>query len=81
MPEMLRCVSPGYGPSRHFAAAQQLGRSLREADINWRPRPASSVANDPEQTLTHPRINPSLGQSRAGCAISSRRIGVVAVLD
>jgi hypothetical protein len=38
------------GPSRHFAAAQQLGRFWREADINWQARSAGSVANDPQQT-------------------------------
>lgn len=49
-----------FGPSRHFAAAQQLGCSWREADINWRPRPARSVANDPaadRNTLTDMRID------------------------
>jgi len=30
----------GSGPSRHFAAAQQLGRFRREADINWQARSA-----------------------------------------
>src|SRR6476620_7064574 len=35
------------GPSRHFAAARQLGRFWRKADINWRAGPAGSVANDP----------------------------------
>jgi hypothetical protein len=36
-----------YGPSRHFAAAQQLGRFWRKADINWKARSTGSVANDP----------------------------------
>ena len=36
------------GPSRHFAAAQQLGRFWREADISWQARSVGSVANDPE---------------------------------
>ena len=38
------------GPSRHFAAKQRLGRFRKEADIKWQEGPASSVANDPEQT-------------------------------
>ena len=42
-----------FGPSRHFAAAQQLGRFWREADINWQAKPADSVANDPQAT-SHP---------------------------
>jgi hypothetical protein len=37
-----------YGPSRHFAAAQQLGRFWREADINRQAEPTGLVANDPE---------------------------------
>jgi hypothetical protein len=36
-----------FGPSRHFAAAQQSGRFWREADINWKAEPAGLVANDP----------------------------------
>jgi hypothetical protein len=39
------------GPSRHFAAAQQLGRFRREADIKWQAGPAGKVANDPQQTF------------------------------
>ena len=35
-------------PSRHFAAAQQLGRFRSEADINWQARSAGSVANGPK---------------------------------
>jgi hypothetical protein len=38
------------GPSRHFAAAQQLGRFWREADINRQAEPSGSVANDPKRT-------------------------------
>jgi hypothetical protein len=34
------------GPSRHFAAAQQLCGFRREADIEWQARSAGSVAND-----------------------------------
>jgi hypothetical protein len=41
-----------HGPSRHFAAAQQLGRFRREADINWQARSAGSVENDPEPTFS-----------------------------
>jgi hypothetical protein len=36
------------GPSRHFAAAQRLGRFRSEADINWQARSAGSVANGPK---------------------------------
>src|ERR1700747_1865500 len=36
-----------HGPSRHFAASQQLGRFWREADIKYLARPAGSVPNDP----------------------------------
>jgi len=36
-----------FGPSRHFAGAQQLGRFWREADINRQAEPAGLVANDP----------------------------------
>jgi len=32
----------GNGPSRHFAAAQQLGGFWREADIEWKDRLAES---------------------------------------
>jgi hypothetical protein len=38
-------MSPS-GPSRHFAAAQQLGRFRREADIDRQARSAGSVANE-----------------------------------
>jgi len=34
------------GPSRRFAASQQLGRFWREADISWQARSVGSVAND-----------------------------------
>jgi len=44
---LLQLLTTGFGPSRHFAAAQQLGRFRREADINWQARSAGSVANDP----------------------------------
>jgi hypothetical protein len=40
------------GPSRHFAAAQHVGRFWREADINWQARSAGSVA-DPKRTFWH----------------------------
>jgi hypothetical protein len=39
------------GPSRHFAAAQQLGRFQVKADNKWQAGPAGSVANDPTETL------------------------------
>jgi hypothetical protein len=39
------------GPSRRFAAAQQLGRFWREADINRQAEPAGLVANDLTRTL------------------------------
>jgi hypothetical protein len=42
---------PGSGPSRHFAAAQQLGRFWREADINRQAEPAGLVANDPKTDI------------------------------
>jgi hypothetical protein len=44
------------GPSRHFAWAQQSGRFWREADINWKARPACSVANNPKQSCAMLRI-------------------------
>jgi hypothetical protein len=31
-------------PSRHLAAAQQLGRFRREADIKWRAGPTNAVS-------------------------------------
>jgi hypothetical protein len=34
----MRVGMSAFGPSRHFAAAQQLGRFWREADINWQGR-------------------------------------------
>jgi hypothetical protein len=46
-------------PQRHFAAAQQLGRFWREADINRQAEPAGLVANDP--TATWNRINAEPG--------------------
>ena len=33
------------GPSRHFAATPDVGRSRTETDINRQARPAASVAN------------------------------------
>jgi hypothetical protein len=42
------------GPSRHFAAAQQFGRFLSEADIRWHAGLAGSVANDPFRTSASP---------------------------
>jgi len=39
------------GPSRHFAAAQQLGRFWREADIKWQVEPARCVENDPDSDI------------------------------
>ncbi len=39
------------GTSRHFAAAQQFGRFLSEADIIGQARPAELVENDPWETL------------------------------
>jgi hypothetical protein len=50
------------GPSRHFAAAQQLGRFWREADINRQAELAGLVANDPDRT----------GNLAAGAGISRR---------
>jgi hypothetical protein len=44
-------MSP-FGPSRHFAAAQQLGRFWREADIKWQARSVGSIANDPQRKWT-----------------------------
>jgi len=38
------------GTSRHFAAAQQFGRFLSEADIIRQANPAELVENDPKQT-------------------------------
>jgi hypothetical protein len=37
------------GTSRHFAAAQQFGRFLSEADVIRQAKPAELVENDPEQ--------------------------------
>jgi hypothetical protein len=43
-------TTSAHGPSRHFAAAQQISRFRKEADIKWRAGLAGSVANDPERT-------------------------------
>jgi putative tryptophan/tyrosine transport system substrate-binding protein len=40
-----------FGPSRHLAAAQQLGRFWREADIKWQARSAGSIANGPRADI------------------------------
>ena len=45
----MRSISP-FGPSRHFAWAQQSGRFWREADINRQAEPAGLVASDPNAT-------------------------------
>jgi hypothetical protein len=47
----------GYGPSRHFAAAQQFGRIWSEADINHR-----------VHALTHPLPGVAQTHSVAGAA-------------
>jgi hypothetical protein len=39
-----------HGPTRHFAATQDVGRFGTETDINRQARPAASVANDPKRT-------------------------------
>ena len=44
---LLHLLTSLHGPSRRFAAAQQLGRFWREADISWQAEPAGLVANDP----------------------------------
>jgi hypothetical protein len=41
-----------FGPSRHFAATPDVGRSRTETDINRQARPAASVANDPQETCS-----------------------------
>jgi hypothetical protein len=41
----------GFGPSRHFAAAQQSGCFWREVDINRQAEPAGLVASDPSETF------------------------------
>jgi hypothetical protein len=68
MPLYLRneraCDMTTVGPSRHFAAAQQLGRFWREADISWQARSVGSVANDPKQRFSILRKNPEEGSSR-----------------
>jgi len=40
-------MSPESGPSRHFVAAQQLGRFQVKADVSWQAGPAVLVENDP----------------------------------
>jgi hypothetical protein len=49
LPQFIAAHESVPGTSRHFAAAQQLGRFRREADINWQTKPAGSVANDPKR--------------------------------
>ena len=43
------CPTPGNGPSRHFAATQQFGRSRSEADIERFSVCAEPVAFDPRR--------------------------------
>ena len=43
-------MSP-FGPSRHFAAMQRFSRTWSEADIDWQPKPADPVENDPSRIL------------------------------
>ena len=50
----MRVLMSAFGPSRHFAAAQQLGRFGREADIKWQARSVGSIANDPQRTCAGP---------------------------
>jgi hypothetical protein len=46
----MRSISP-FGPSRHFAWAQQSGRFWREADINGWARLGESVVIDPNRAF------------------------------
>jgi hypothetical protein len=40
-----------HGPSRDFAAAQQLGRFWKKADVKWQAGSARLVESDPKRSI------------------------------